>query len=277
VVDPRDAELRRIVDANLVEYGRFMARATPGGQATEEAGALLVAGATASPAIVNSAFMARSSVDPAAMLPAASTFFRTRAHGYGIWTRDDADAALEAALPAAGFVLVTDMPLMVLDDQPPERPAPAGVIVLPVTDEAGAEDFRLVALDGFAEDEEERSAVESKFTAAAGLLAPEVASAVAYVDGRPVAAAMSFTAVGCARISWVGTLPEHRRRGLGAAVTRAAIRGGFDRGARFSALESSALGAPVYRALGFREIGRNRIWSLPSTEPTTKPTTDGLA
>ena len=199
--------------------------------------------------------------------PHRRTFFRTRAHGYGIWTRDDADAALEAALPAAGFVLVTDMPLMVLDDPPPERPAPAGAIVLPVTDAAGAEDFRAVALDGFAADEEERSAVESKFTTAAGLLAPEVASAVAYVEGEPVAVAMSFTAVGCTRVGWVGTRPDHRRRGLGAAVTRAAIRGGFDRGARFSALESSALGAPVYRALGFRDIGRNRIWSLPTTDP----------
>jgi len=266
MADPRDVELRRIVDANLVEYGRFMARATPGGEATEEAGALLVSGATASPAIVNSAFMVRSAVDPNALLPAASTFFHTRAHGYGIWTRDDTDAALEAALPTAGFVLVTDMPLMVLEDRPPERPAPVGAIVLPVADEAGAEDFCIVALDGFAEDEEERSAVDSKFSAAAGLLAPEVAAVVAYVGAQPVAAAMSFTAVGCARIGWVGTLPEHRRRGLGAAATRAAVLGGFDRGARFSALESSALGAPVYRALGFRDLGRNRIWSLPTTD-----------
>ncbi|MFI5226550.1 MAG: GNAT family N-acetyltransferase, partial [Candidatus Limnocylindrales bacterium] len=251
-----DEDLVRLVDANLVEYGRFMARATPGGVAEEQGGALLVSGATPTPAIVNSAFMAAIAVDPAAMLPAAATFFRTRGHGYGIWTRGHADAALDAVLPAAGFEIALEMPVMVLDTMPGERPAPPGAVVGAVVDEATAADFRDVALDGFAEEEGVRSAVESKFGDLAGLREPEIAAYVARVDDRPVAAAMTFTALGVARVGWVGTLPAYRRRGLGAAVTRAALLGGFDRGARWAALESSAMGAPVYRALGFREVSR---------------------
>jgi ribosomal protein S18 acetylase RimI-like enzyme len=255
-----DEDLIRLVDANLVEYGRFMARATPGGAAEERGGALLVSGATPTPAIVNSAFMAVAAVDPAAVLPAAATFFRTRGHGFGIWTRGHADAALDAVLPAAGFEMAIEMPVMILDGRPQERPAPPGVTVDPVVDDASAADYRAVAIDGFAEDEDERAAVESKFGDPAGIREPEISAFVARLDGRPVAAAMTFTARGIARVGWVGTLPGYRRRGLGAAVTRAAVLGGFARGARWSALESSAMGAPVYRALGFREITRYRVW-----------------
>ncbi len=85
---------------------------------------------------------------------------------------------------------------------------------------------------------------------------------VAYVDGVPVAAAMSYTAVEVARIGWVGTVPAFRRRGLGGAVTRAAAKAGFDRGARIAALESTAVGVPLYRSLGFRRITTYRIWSI---------------
>ena len=255
-----DEDLIRLVDANLVEYGRFMARATPGGAAEERAGALLVSGTTPTPVIVNSAFMTEAAVDPGAVLPAAATFFRTRGHGYGIWTRGHADAALDAVLPDAGFEIAIELPVMVLDGRPQERPAPPAVEIDPVVDEATATEFRFIALAGFAGDEDERAAAESKFGDLAGLRQPEIAAFVARVDGRPAAAALSFTALGIARVGWVGTLPADRRRGLGAAVTRAAILGGFARGARWAALESSAMGAPVYRALGFREVSRYRVW-----------------
>jgi ribosomal protein S18 acetylase RimI-like enzyme len=255
-----DEDLIRLVDANLVEYGRFMARATPGGASEEHDGVLLVSGTTPTPAIVNSAFMAVAAVDPAAVLPAAATFFRTRGHGYGIWTRGHLDAALDAVLPDAGFEIAIELPVMVLGGRPQERPGPPGAIVDPVVDDETAADFRSVALDGFAEDADERSAVESKFGDPAGLREPEIAAFVARVDGRPVAAAMTFAALGVARVGWAGTLPAYRRRGLGIAVTRAAVLGGFARGARWAALESSAMGAPVYRALGFREVSRYRVW-----------------
>jgi hypothetical protein len=259
-----DEDPIRLVDANLVEYGRFMARATPGGVAEERRGALVVSGATPTPALVNSAFMAVATVDPGAVLPAAATFFRTRGHGFGIWTRGHLDAALDAVLPEAGFEIAIEMPVMLLERRPEERPAPPGVVVDPVADDASAADFRSVAIDGLAEDEDERSAAESKFGDPAGLREPEIAAFVARVDGRPAAGALSFTALGIARLGWVGTLPADRHRGLGAAVTRAAVLGGFDRGARWAALESSAMGAPMYRALGFREVSHYRVWVVRS-------------
>ena len=218
-----DAELLAAVDANLAAFGRYMG----------------------------------------APVPVAATLFPVAGHGYAIWTRAHADAALEATLPGAGFVLVVDLPVMVLSAPPgpaPARDLPPGVEIRRVTDEAGSADFRLATLDGSAGFEAERAAADAVFGDPAGLVGPAVAAFVAYADGVPAAAALSFTEKHVSRIAWVATAPPHRRRGLGTAVTRAAVCAGIDLGARFAVLESSPAGESVYRAMGFRAITRYRIW-----------------
>ncbi|HEX7473316.1 MAG TPA: GNAT family N-acetyltransferase, partial [Candidatus Limnocylindrales bacterium] len=213
-------------------------------------------------AIVNSAFAIGPGGDPASILPAAAAFFGRLGHGYGLWTRAHADKALEAVLPTAGFALVVDLPVMVLETRPVDLPAPAGAEIRPVVDAAGVEDFRTADRAGFASHEVERAAVDSAFRDPGSLLHPAVAGFVAYVAGVPAAAAMSFTALDVARVGWVGTVPEFRRRGLGGAVTRAAVQAGFDRGARLAALESSPAGFALYRSMGFRTITNYRVWSI---------------
>ena len=258
----RDASLIARVDANLVAFGRHLASRAPGGGLEERGDVLLVAGDDPTPVIVNSAFTIGADPDPASILPAAAAFFGRRGHGYGLWTRAHADAALEAVLPAAGFVTVITLPVMVLEARPTPRPAPPGAEIQRVVDLAGVEDFRVADRAGFASDDEDRAAVESAFRDPASLLDPDVAGFVAYVDSVPAAAAMSFTALGVTRVGWVGTVPAYRRRGLGDAVTRASVLAGFDRGATVAALESSPMGVPLYRSMGFREITTYRVWAI---------------
>lgn len=74
------------------------------------------------------------------------------------------------------------------------------------------------------------------------------------VDGRPVATAMGFTIGAAVGIFNVATPEEDRGRGYGGAVTARAVRDGFERGATFGALQSSALGESVYRRLGFEQV-----------------------
>ena len=74
------------------------------------------------------------------------------------------------------------------------------------------------------------------------------------VEGEPAATCSVFFGAGVAGIYDVATLPERRRRGLGAAVTRAAAAEAVARGYRMAILHSSTTGAAMYRALGFDDV-----------------------
>ena len=82
---------------------------------------------------------------------------------------------------------------------------------------------------------------------------------VARLAGRPVATAMDTVEGHAATIYCVATIPEARGRGIGGAVTAAAVVDARSRGARVVSLETSTMGRPVYRRLGFREGGELRI------------------
>jgi ribosomal protein S18 acetylase RimI-like enzyme len=76
---------------------------------------------------------------------------------------------------------------------------------------------------------------------------------VAFVDDGPVATTSVLMGGDVAGIYMVGTLTEARGRGIGAAVTREAMRFARVRGATQAALQSSELGYGVYRNLGFAD------------------------
>lgn len=73
-------------------------------------------------------------------------------------------------------------------------------------------------------------------------------------DGQPVSTAVSYLANDTLGIFSVATPDSFRRRGFGTAITRHACERGFIDGARLAWLQSSAVGEPVYRRLGFRQV-----------------------
>lgn len=79
---------------------------------------------------------------------------------------------------------------------------------------------------------------------------------LATVDGAPAAAASLVVSDEVAGIYNVGTLPEFRRRGLAALVSRAALADGKARGCTIGALQASQQAESVYRAIGFEECCR---------------------
>lgn len=204
------------------------------------------------------AFVRHFASAPAEAIPASIRWAAgTADRGYSTWTRAHADAALEAALPLAGFRLATDLPALVLEERPEARPVPPGIRIERVVDAAGVQAFHAVDRAAGSPD-----AVPAIGAESAAMLHPDVAAFVAYADDEPVAGALSYTAPPVTRIAWVGTVPTYRRRGLGDAATRAAILAGFDRGATIAALESSAIGLELYRSMGFRQITTYRIWRI---------------
>jgi GNAT superfamily N-acetyltransferase len=73
-----------------------------------------------------------------------------------------------------------------------------------------------------------------------------------------------------AGLYFVCTVPDARRRGIGAAISREALAGTLELGFDVGVLGSSPMGQPMYERLGFREVCAVNVyeWS-PLTPPTT--------
>ena len=72
------------------------------------------------------------------------------------------------------------------------------------------------------------------------------------LDGMPVATATVFLGADVAGVYFVMTVPEARRRGIGATITYAVLREA-EAVAEYGVLGSSPAGRSVYAGLGFRE------------------------
>ena len=91
---------------------------------------------------------------------------------------------------------------------------------------------------------------------------PNVRLAVGYLAGAPVSGAAAIRTERTIGIYSVGTVEAARRRGIGRALTWAVIDAG--RAAWVIAiLQSSEMGAPVYRSMGFEEISRYSWFERP--------------
>jgi Acetyltransferase (GNAT) family len=84
------------------------------------------------------------------------------------------------------------------------------------------------------------------------------------VGGRPVAAAMGYILEDAVGVFGVATVASARRRGYGAALTRAAM---LTETGLPAVLAPSEEGANMYRRLGFEPVGELTIWSRAAPDP----------
>ena len=163
---------------------------------------------------------------------------------------------LGGRLIAHGFEYVGDDIGMSVDlSELPERvPVPENLVIERVHDEAGLAAWVEALGSGFGEGPVEaewvgemyrRLGFEGPWRHYFGILA-----------GEPVATATSFFGAGVAGIYFVCTVERARRRGIGAALTLAALREARKMGYGVGVLGSSEMGYPVYRGLGFEEYCR---------------------
>jgi ribosomal protein S18 acetylase RimI-like enzyme len=75
-----------------------------------------------------------------------------------------------------------------------------------------------------------------------------------------VATSGVFLAGGLASIINVTTVSEARRRGIGTAMTLAALRCGFDKGYRVAVLGTTEMGRRIYERMGFRHVSTTRFF-----------------
>ena len=83
---------------------------------------------------------------------------------------------------------------------------------------------------------------------------------VGFLKGKPVACSSMFLGAGVAGIYNVGTIPDKRGQGIGAALTWEPLCNARKMGYRIGVLHSSLMGFNVYRRIGFKEYCKLRTY-----------------
>ena len=176
-------------------------------------------------------------------------------------------ADLGRRLARHGFAHATDEIGMAagLEAVPGRVPAPAGMAIERVRDERSLAAWTGTLARGFGEGEREAAWVGSAYAAIGLDDGVPWRHLLARLDGEPVATSSLFLAAGVAGVYFVFTVPGARRRGIGAAITLAALHEARALGCRAAVLGSSAMGRSVYLRLGFEERCRLGVheWAPP--------------
>ena len=245
--------------ANFVGAWRALAGASSVGEVLEIDGATLVASGLPIP-FFNPVHVDPSVTDLNLTLDRATHFFRHRdlpwiVHALG----DDVAHRVRAVAQDHRLVEAGVMPGMIL------RAGDA----LP---EAAVDDLRIERVDGGDAVIVYNDVIATGFGMPREYLnpldTPEFATLpgttlyLGFIDDVPVAISLLFVTNGIAGIYNVATVPEVRRRGIGAAMTWQAIEDGFQSGCELAYLQSSPMGLSLYERIGFRKMSDHKMWTL---------------
>jgi GNAT superfamily N-acetyltransferase len=189
-----------------------------------------------------------------ASVGAAVTHFRGRvlAFHWHLGLHDETESAAEV-LVRRGLTIEDQEPGMwlELDTTAGDGPPDTGLAIRPVTDALGLREWMQVWGCGAPQ-----ASIERWYGVYAALpYGPDgrLRMLVGYLAGEPVACVYVFVTGELASVEYVVTVPEHRRRGMGAAMTWAAVGQARAAGCRIAVLTASDMGAGIYRRLGFRD------------------------
>ncbi|MCM4077500.1 GNAT family N-acetyltransferase [Paractinoplanes hotanensis] len=173
------------------------------------------------------------------------------------WVGADSDPGTAEALEALGARLVNRLPVMVAEVAAASVvPEPSGVSIEEARD-IGEFVTAYAQVSGIPPEAAPRAAEREKTFGHAVLRL-----AARLDDGRIAGTAEAWFTDGLVTLYFVGTRPDHRRRGIGAALTQAVLRRAAVRGIPMAALTSTPIAVPVYERLGFHEISRYQLYAF---------------
>lgn len=245
-------------DANYYNAWRAFARLMGGGAVREDDG-LLLTDLGLGVQHLNIAFVTRPLQNPVEQVGRALAFFAERGAPFVVRIREGLDPAAEAACEQLGMPYADTVPGMAsLALTAP--PLPPGLAIQRVTAPRELAAFSRVVAHAFGLP---LRLAEGLFPPAI-LLEPGIELFLGTAGDEPVATATLIRSGGVAGVYNVATLPGHRRRGYGEALTWQAVSAGAARGCDMAALQASEMGRPVYERMGFNLVSPYRTFHLPS-------------
>lgn len=227
-----------------------------GGEVAEHDGVLLTVTNLADETL-NCAFVPGAPADPAGAVDWCVSEFERRGLRPGIELRVGHHPEIEALLARRGFSVVVRRPAMVL--HPLAVPSVEGdVEVREVGREEDLAAFQAIQAEVFGMAPE----VAEAFVPAAGT--PGVGMFLASYDGVACGTATTSLSEHGAGIVGVGTLKAYRHRGVGRAVTAAAVAWGAANRADLAWLYPSPMARRMYERLGFAVLDDEaQVWVAP--------------
>jgi GNAT superfamily N-acetyltransferase len=186
---------------------------------------------------------------------------------YEVFARSE-QAASVASVAATFGLTATDQPYpgMVLPAAAPTPTSAPGVAVRIVSDAAAFDEHLGVLTEGGLPTD-----VAHRMFPTSWLTDPDVRMITGLLDGRPVGTGLAIRTGSVSGVYNIGTLPGARRRGVGSAITVAAIDAGRGWGCDLIVLQATEMGEPLYRELGFRTIVRYTTFTRRPAPQTIGP------
>lgn len=89
---------------------------------------------------------------------------------------------------------------------------------------------------------------------------PQISFYLGSFNGEVIGSSLMYFSEHFTSLYWVGVHPDHRRHGLGSALSYAPLKEAIARGYRWSVLQAQPLGVPVYPKLGFNTVGLLKVF-----------------
>lgn len=255
---PVDEAMLVAADRNMaVAWDRLLASAPRPGRIEDGGEGLLLLSSGLPVSLFNPAFVSAPPADPEATVARIVEHYRPLTPAFALYFRDAVAPGLADACLAAGLIEHWQPPLMVLDPipeaAPPPPPAAAGLSIAPL-DAGNVEGYVQAMCAGFGMPLE-----IGRVMFGANLLGLEgFTGFVGSIDGAAVSTSAVFVVDGIAGVYNVATVPEHRGRGIGEALTWEASMAGRRGGAAVAILQASEQGEPVYTRMGYSTPARYR-------------------